>query len=261
MASCPGWKVAVRESCGEASVTWSEGEDVYGEELRRQCAWVRTHRAEGDPIQGIEWVPIARELGSSERACGRARTELIRYIVHNHLRVLWTLTFVEPQFDREFVLGCVQRFFTALVKRYPKLPYVYVFEPHKSGALHVHFASRYIPIWELKAEWVRASGGVGGRVQFEKRRRWKGKGSPRQLGKYLGKYIGKDFEAGTPFGRHRYEVRRGFSPDVVREFREDFAEAVALVSGLVGQVDWLHYESCFWKDYRGPTCHKYVWDP
>lgn len=185
-------------------------------------------------------------------AAQRARRELRRLCKEHLLFFQWTLTFGDGgQRDLTKLRRQVERFVAKVVAERggERFPWVYVVEFHEGGErLHVHMA---VPFWfpheRLKTLW-----GHGHVWITDKRKRGECRfvGAVRAAG-YLSKYLDKTFGE-TEFGRHRYEVARGWKVKTyqvrVRDLDEGqrYAEAVFVAAA---EYVW-HSSSC--EEWAGP---------
>ena len=171
-----------------------------------------------------------RNQANGERSHRRALSKMKDYAIANNLTMMWTLTYAgdnRPTWsDRSRVVADVNAFmrkWRADVGH--DFPYLYVFEQHKSGHLHIHLIVPYLffPHSRLLELW-----GHGG-ANFSKRAKGSTRRDRLRLVGYLTKYIAKQIDDNHQAYDHRYEVARGFSP--IREVRR-FAS--------LGEAFWFH---------------------
>lgn len=187
-------------------------------------AWDLAHREEEDRR--------TRHEGNRARAGARARTRVRRYCKANDLSRLGTLTFRSATRERAEVVEALNGFFKRLRAQLgAALPYVWVIEEHKSGALHVHVGlGRPLPMRcercdpadrgkgrhqrDLPGPCLACTWGLGF-VHAKKIKGHKGNRASSSAATYLAKYVGKEVEGLRGKGAKAYEVGRGFQPEVV----------------------------------------------
>jgi hypothetical protein len=137
------------------------------------------------------------------------------------------------------------------------LAYVWTLERHKSGALHVHVGLGSSGT-KLSREWLGRTWGHGF-IDIRKIRAKGRRASARVVAVYLAKYVTK--ESARADGGHRYDVREGRQPEVLR------AAAVVLADGLAqllrlagGEVPAYVWTSGELVDWRGPPVAFVSWD-
>jgi hypothetical protein len=164
---------------------------------------------------------------------------------------MWTLTFAPPQpYEREVALAAMQEFARTLREHFEEaIPYLYVFEQHKSGAWHVHLLtqSRYVQKATLERLWGH------GMVQYSDgpRRHDRSKREvARGCARYAAKYVGKDIGGGLPSRVHAYEPAQGFQPEKVSRsaptMRDGVGVAVRYFDGVSPSEVWDSGEATEW---------------
>jgi hypothetical protein len=148
-------------------------------------------------------------------------------------------------------------FLRRLNRAHPRLAWVYTLERHRSGAWHVHVAvNQSFPNEREDRALARLWG--HGFVDGGRRLKPPSGGVPagrrelaRSAARYVGKYLAKD--PSSPPWAHRYEVRQGFQPEVVRTWHDSDREAWAhLVREQGGEVPGYQWESSTADGWRGP---------
>jgi hypothetical protein len=145
-----------------------------------------------------------------EEAVRRARKTLRRFCKEHLLFFMWTLTYGDGgQRDLVKLRRQVETLIAKVVAERGgrRFPYAYVVELHKDGErFHVHVAA---PFWFAHAR-LTLLWGHGHVWCTDKRKRGEARvcGAVRAAS-YLAKYVDKTFEH-SEFGRHRYEVARGW---------------------------------------------------
>jgi hypothetical protein len=225
-----GWKVIVWPSCGEATVAYvgERDSDAPGREP--------------DPLDDLR------------RSASRSRTALRRYLVHNGLGHMITLTFRHPPGSLQALTEKMRLFVRRLERAGISGAYAWVPE-HGSehGRLHVHFACEWwgrlgaVEVCERCAtsslakvrDDVPAAGslcvgciwghGFVGRPS-------EAVGDPRGLAVYVSKYAAKDFglDGGDRKGRNRYRIARGYQPEPVVRPAVSLSHADSLLRRLTG---------------------------
>ena len=211
--------VSVAIDTGEASITYAPQRSASGSWVNDDDGWESFVGSDGDVIAKRPTLPNnEREIRNFERANKRAIGELRRYCVKNRLLKMLTLTFAEPQWDREEVKSMVNALFVRWrgLKEGKTFPYVYVLELHPgtylkpSHGLHVHVA---VPLRFIDKHWLQETWG-NGLVHYrdpKSLRVGNERDRARTLALYLSKYISKSFDIEREFGAHRYEVAQGFA--------------------------------------------------
>ena len=247
--------VTLWPECGEATVVYLGG--GAGQEFP----------AESGVASSLGLTQLADQLREEERRTesqrvrtSRARGRIRRYVVRNLLTRMWTLTFADQPHDRGVALERMQTFVRALRDHFGEaIPYLYVFERHKSGAWHVHLLtqSRYVKHKTLERLW-----GYGF-VQYSDGPKRHGRSKrevARSCARYAAKYVGKDIGGGLPANVHAYEPAQGFQPERVARsaasMQDGFGLAVHEFDGLVPVV-WNSAECDTW---TGPPVMCLRWD-
>jgi len=186
-------------------------------------------------------------------ATKRAQRQLRRFCKSHGLFFMWTLTYGNGgQRDVVKLRRQIERLVEKLVAaRGGKVfPYAYVVEFHKDGErLHVHMA---VPFFfdqrRLSVLW-----GHGYVWCTDKRKRGEcAHVGAQRAASYLAKYVGKTFEH-SEFGRHRYEVAKGWKVSSYQVRRRDlddgqrYAEAV-----FMGAPEYV-WDSKHCDDWAGPA--------
>lgn len=184
-------------------------------------------------------------------AVRRARKTLRRFCKEHLLFFMWTLTYEGGQRD----LAKLRRQVEALVAKVvahrggQRFPYAYVVEPHKDGErLHVHVA---VPFWfNHKTLW--AMWGHGFVWCTDKRRRGEARvcGAVRAAS-YLAKYVDKTFDF-SDFGRHRYEVARGWAVTSYQVSVRDLDEGQRCAEAVFKGAPEYVWDSRSCEDWAGP---------
>lgn len=164
-----------------------------------------------DPDENGERIPDP--VRSRKEGQRRARVQVRRWCVHNHIRRLVTLTFGEEGgcHDRDEVLRRLRSMLRGLGKEIPSLRYIYALELHPGGhGFHVHIGvNTYMRKTTLRKHWpwgfvdIRLLKAKAVRGQREQARR---------TASYLAKYACKAEDEGRSLGRHRYERSQGSNP-------------------------------------------------
>jgi hypothetical protein len=140
----------------------------------------------------------SRRRPSPDDARRRARRRVRRYCVAHRLTRFVTLTYREPQADRQVVRRHVRQFLRAL----PPGPWAYAIHPHPGGhGLHVHLLIPTNPKTSIEAAW---------RHGFVDSQRSRSRAQIRSRAEYL---VGED--SGRK-GAHRYDVAKGFPIQISR---------------------------------------------
>lgn len=238
--------------CGSVYPTAGEG----------TVAWKALSRG-GGPLSEAERASVA-SLGRSvvetdnERAVRRARGAVRRYLAHNGLTEMVTLTFAGVPPHVADLSGCVKAFRRRVLRSsgVDLAPYVWVPEWGKeTGRLHVHLATRafsagaFVEVCEVCAverlRLVRSDLPPAGSRCFGCLWGWGFVGRPERarrdgsggLSSYLSKYLAKDLGGYLPAGSQRYRVAQGFAVPRLRVEADSLVGAVAcVVDGFWGTV-------------------------
>ena len=190
-----------------------------------------------------------------ERRLRRARTDARRYVMHNRLTVLVTLTF-DPDFlgkeDRELCMDAVGAVTEGLRAIYGPLPWLFTAEycPGGSG-WHVHLLlSRWVPKDLLVRLWPH---GIVDRV--DGRRRFRGKSqSVEEVAKnramYVSKWTADDLPAS---GKKLYRTALGFKPPKLEFYSAGLGGALAAARiPFNGRAPRRFLQSDDWDGWSGP---------
>jgi len=185
-------------------------------------------------------------------ATKRAQRELRRFCKSHRLFFMWTLTYGDGgQRDLRQLRRQVERLVAKVQesRNGEAFPYAYVVEPHKDGErLHVHMAVPYFfDQRRLSLLW-----GHGFVWCTDKRKR----GECAQVGanraaSYLAKYVGKTFEH-AEFGRHRYEVAKGWRVERYEVRRRDLDDGQRYCEALFMAAPEFVWDSSTCDDWHGP---------
>jgi hypothetical protein len=231
------WRQTIYPGAGEV-VLWCPMPERPEVEVHGEDALIARSEVTGTldrpELEAEEEAAKSAKAAASARA--RARTKVRRYCKANRLDRLFTLTYERGETDPDVVAQDVRRFFIALRATTGRLPYLWVRERHKSGALHVHFAldrplavrcgncngRKGLHVRRIGGPCLRCTWGLG----FVDARRLKvttGRQATVAAAAYLAKYVGKAYdddesgarseaEGSAGRNRHRYEVGQGFKP-------------------------------------------------
>ena len=188
-----------------------------------------------------------------ENAARRAKTKFRRFVKQHRLCFMWTFTYGEGgQRDLVQLRRQVERLIAKVSKDLGHdFPYAYVVEFHKDGErLHVHIAVPFrYPFEKLDALWSH------GFVWLSDKRR-KGEcafvGAERAY-RYMAKYMTKEFEA-SEFGRHRYEISRGWQVESYDVRVQDFGDGQRVAEGVFGGPPSFVWDSAEVEDWQAPPC-------
>ncbi len=220
---------------------------------------------------------------AAKRDARRARTTIRRYVRHNGLPEVITLTFggVVPALDE--VSGILGFFWRRWCRRTGEPVPAYVVVPEwgkRSDRLHLHMA----------ADWWRRLGAVEvcdrcARPALRRVRRdippagsfcigclW-GHGfvgrpeeditRPESVAAYCAKYVSKDLEEGghLRLGAHRFRTAKGYAPEAVKLEGSSFPELYdAVVSMMGGEEPAWRWNSADADDFKGPPTVVLGWD-
>lgn len=172
---------------------------------------------------------------------------------------LWTLTLAEQSSDPRHVARLVEAFVRRL-RGHTRcaIPYVWVLEQHKSGALHAHVGlDRYVPMPTMRRLWWHGFVFVTGARSKRSRGRHAGIDA---TARYLSKYVTKEVTGGT--GRQTYRVAEGFQPVAIDGSAwglDDALQRAILAFG--GEVPVYVWDSRYAADDgdRAPPCWWATW--
>lgn len=242
---------------------------VQGTQLVKAYVKVFPTCGESVIVVGTPTQPEHVEKGSGEdpeataaRSARRRRGKVRRYLIHNKLHRLWTLTYAEAEWDYDQVKADLARFFRDLrTHRRKRFPYLWVIERHPKGhGLHVHVAMEgYVRKRDLQAIWGR------GIVHFsDKRKRASEAYSGAQLAAYFAKelaaYITK--EAAATDGQHFYDCAQGYQPPEVCEFVQGDEGAIirhVSVKHFGSELPLRTWHSSELEDWDGPPVILCYW--
>jgi hypothetical protein len=253
------------EGVVEGSTAWSV--TIFPEVGEATAAHVRvgpvadTGKSQWSSLDEEERLALNRD-----RAQRRSRSRLRRYSVRNHLRVMWTLTYMcttckvaegcvcglasQPG-SRAEVREHVNRFVTRLrnTMRLDAFPYAYVVERGSRGTrrLHVHLLSppgHHEDVMELvwghgTVDMAFRADGVGGRE------------GARRAAAYAAKYVGKALGDEDPAWAHSYERSQGFNVREVKARCQEMWDGLELAAAWLGSGVEVT-RSLDWEDYYGP---------
>jgi hypothetical protein len=186
-----------------------------------------------------------------DEAIRRAGRQLRRFAKQHRLCFMWTLTYGNGgQRDVRQLRRQVERLVAKVAEeRGERFPYAYVAEYHEDDErLHVHMAvpfffdhGRLGELWTHGFVWC-----------TDKRRR----GECRHVGairaaSYLAKYVGKTFDE-SAFGRHRYDIARGFKVASYQVRRRDLDEGQRYAEDVFGSAPDCVWNSADCNDWAGP---------
>jgi hypothetical protein len=200
------------------------------------------------------------------RSLRRTRSTLRRFCKANGLTRILTHTIRDPDglHDRDAMLRLVASYLRRFNRAYPAIPWAWALEWHPGGhGLHLHLAVPEHPDWHgYRQRETRALERMWGHgfVDADAPRQRGTRGDrERATAAYLAKYAAKAAdEVGA--GRHRYEVRQGFQPWVVRARFGDRVTAWDQLTALAwGQAPVYELHSEMIGDGAGPPFDFAMW--
>ena len=252
--------VSVAIDTGEASIIYAPVRTSGSSWLNSDDGWERLVTLDGEVIAKRPSLDdCERAMRNLGRANQRAIGELRRYCVKNRLLKMLTLTFAEPQWNREEVKQQVNALFVRWrgLKGGKTFPYVYVLELHPgtdlkpSHGLHVHVA---VPLRFIDKHWLQETWGHGLVHYSDPKPLRKGneRDRARTLAFYLSKYISKDFGSDHAFGEHRYEVAQGFGVRKKNKRFNSLFDALEWLTWIDGERFYEVWSSSKKEDWDGP---------
>jgi hypothetical protein len=233
---------------------------------------------------GIEWGELdddVREALNLERSCRRTSCTMRRYMEHNKLTKMWTLTTREGD-DLSHAAwlvmrGRMQRFMKKVRRDFFRgraFPYLYVFERHPKGhGWHVHLflQDTYIDKRSMDRLWGHGhthyldfrKGGKTHDGQWIAAAPRGGRGAARAAARYGAKYGSKTIADETEAGFHRYERSEGFNVPKVTRRVESFDQARVEVQNApyFGGWDFISSSADWGESYVGPPAWLYRSNP
>ena len=237
------FKVVVWPTCGEASIQWRPA--------------------------GYDPQPVGQDNDNLGRSVRRSRASLRRYLVHNQLAYMPTLTFRNAPESMRGVNLAMELFRNRLRYRGIDEPWLWVPEAGKlHGRLHVHYVCSWWAtsgavevcqkcasgkLREVRAQLPPAEsfcigclwghGWVGAPSE--------GVGNARGVAGYVSKYVGKDLVGLVAPGANRYRLARGHQPEPEHSTVPLLHQAQQLVrdaaAGASVSMKALHAEIEGWK--------------
>lgn len=226
-----------------ASVRAAEYDFVFYPSCGELVAVAAADRADSEKLS----IPDAET--NEQRASRRARTVVRRYVVHNRLDRICTLTFNDDHLpaSRAEAFRVVSQFLHRSAYFDKRTPYLFVIERGtRGGRLHAHIlVGRWIDSRSLAAEWKR--GYVDVRRLVAKRG---GGSAAERAARYASKYVSKETSKQTDreAGDHRYERSQGRNP-VALSGRANRRQLERFLAG----AEW-STSSEWWERYGGPHC-------
>jgi hypothetical protein len=225
------------------------------------------------PLIDVEWD----NLGRSVR---RSKSALRRYLLHNNLGHMPTLTFRHAPESLRGVGAAMTLFTRTLMRHGLDGPWLWVPEAgHVHGRLHVHMAvnwwsergavevcercatdslakvrSDVPPAGSLCIGCMWGHGFVGAPSEAV--------GDPRALAGYVSKYAAKSLGLVAGEQRHdRYHVRRGFQPEAVQWVSTSHDRGLRRLRELVGPgaLDTVALHEIV-EDWEAPPCFASTWE-
>jgi hypothetical protein len=232
-------------------------------------------------VEDSRWSLLGEDVRAdlnAQRSYCRAAVSLRRFIEHNRLVKMWTLTNADEVHDLSEFRGRIQSAIRRIRRdffRGKPFPYAYVIEPHPNGhGLHCHLFLQNVFIQH--AQFARAwghgyvhyrnfcsAGGtdflgrpLGGRSGASARY------GARAAARYAAKYGGKTLDEVAGFNGHRYEVSKGFQPPRQRIRVSNFATGLHRLRQhpSFGQLDY-EWHSADMADWAGPPVQIYRYTP
>jgi hypothetical protein len=232
-------RVTVYPTAGEAVVSTLDG--------RRDVD--RSRKAEP-----IDPVRCRREAGK------RAARQLRRFCKAHDLFFMWTLTFDK---DKQWEDGPLRRRVERLIAKVVAerggrpFPYAAVIEPHQKGDLHVHLAvpfffdqRRLTVLWGRGFVWC---------TDKRKRGECAHVGAARAAS-YLASYVKKTFES-SEYGRHRYEVAKGWKVERYQVRRRDLDDGQRYAEAVFMAAPEYVWDSRDCADWAGPRVRVLFFTP
>jgi hypothetical protein len=251
--------VSILRSCGEATVIGMP-ERAFNAPTNVDHAPSEKFLAQQDPNGRQRTARSAVEGGR------RARRNITRYCVANRLQFMWTLTFAVAEWDVDTARDAVSALMSKLAGWFGQpFPYLYVFELHpgtdenpEGHGLHVHLG---VPIFIDHGVMTELWGQGHTWVRGPKRRGMAAAVSARSTARYVAKYVDKAVDEEHDFGRHRYEVAQGFTPQAERIRRWNLADGIRYAIEQFGQQPSYVWRSDEDPTWLGPPCCKMWFDP
>lgn len=175
---------------------------------------------------------------------------------------MWTLTFGDGgQRDLTQLRRQVERLVAKIAAEQNRgdFPYAYVVEHHKqndTARLHVHMA---VPFF-FKHDRLTLLWGHGHVWCSDMRKRGEcARVGANRAASYLAKYVGKTFEE-VEFGRHRYEVAKGWKVTSYQVRRRDLDDGQRYAEGIFGGPPSYVWNSSDSEGWAGPPVRLLFFD-